>query len=86
MAKFMAVHTLPLTKEQTLEMAKQQPAMPKGLVWKQSYCDFSSHKFFCDWEAPSKEAIENYFKQVKMPYDAVYPVEIFNVAANKYEK
>ncbi len=87
MAKFMAVHTMPLTKEQTLAMAKQGHAtMPEGLVWKQTYCDFANQKFFCDWEAPNKEALEQYFKTVKMPFDAVYPVEIFNVAAGAFEK
>ncbi len=74
MSKFMAIHTIPLTKEQAMAaMANPANTMPQGLVWKQTFCDFGSQKFFCDWEDPSKEALEQYFKAAKMPYDAIYP-------------
>ena len=88
MARFIAVHTMPMNEEQFLATFKnpQMPPLPKGVVWKQSYIDFKDNKFFCEWEAASKEPIEEYFKVVKMPYDAVYPVKIFNVAKKKFEK
>jgi Protein of unknown function (DUF4242) len=85
MPKFMAVHTMPMTKEQALQMTNQMEGkLPQGLIWKQTYCDFPGNKFFCDWEAPNKEALEQYFKAVKMPFDAVYPVELFNVASKSF--
>jgi hypothetical protein len=87
MSKFIAVHTLPLNKEQFMQTLTQgHGAIPNELAWKQTYCDFGSQKFFCDWEAPSKEALEEYFKVAKMPYEAIYSVEIFNVAAKTFEK
>ncbi len=66
-------------------MTDQAPKFPAGFVWKQTYCDFTNHKFFCDWEAPSKEGLEQFFKSQNMPFDAVYPVEVFDVATKKIE-
>jgi len=85
MPKFIAVHTMSFTREQWMEGAKNWPAPPKGVSWKLTYCDFKDGKFFCEWEAPNKEVIEQGFKAQKLPFDAVYPVEVFNVAKKKFE-
>jgi hypothetical protein len=84
-ARFIAVHTMPMTEEQALEMAKNVPPLPKGITWKYTYSDFKDGKFFCEWDAPNKEALEQIFKSMKMPYDAVYPVRLYNVAKKKFE-
>jgi hypothetical protein len=84
-AKFIAVHTMPMTEEQALAMAKNMPPFPKGITWKNTYSDFKDGKFFCEWDAPNKEALEQIFKSMKMPYDAVYPVRLYNVAKKKFE-
>jgi hypothetical protein len=83
MPRFIAVHTAPFTKEQLMGMDVTK--LPKGVSWKLTYCDFKDGKFFCEWEAPNKEIIEQGFKAQKMPFDAVYPVELFNVAKKKFE-
>jgi len=83
--KFMAVHTLPLTEEQALQQAKNMPKFPAGFNWKLTYCDFPDHKFFCEWEAPSKGALEQVLKAQNTPFEAIYPVRIFNVAKAKFE-
>jgi hypothetical protein len=80
MPRFIAVHTMPMTEEQLMEMVKKLPPLPEGISWKQTYCDFTDGKFFCEWEAPNKEIIEQSFKAQQLPYDAVYPVKVFNVA------
>jgi len=85
MPRFIAVHTMPMTEEQLMGIFKGTTPPPKSLSWKQTYCDFKDGKFFCEWEAASKEAIEEYFKSVKMPFDAVYPVRLFNVAKKKFQ-
>ena len=86
MPKFMAVHTMPMTKEQSSAMINDPKfKLPPGFAWKQSWCDFADNKFFCDWEAPSKEALEQAFKNLNMPYDAVYPVELFDVPSKTYK-
>jgi hypothetical protein len=84
MARFMAVHTMPMTEEQAMAMTKNLKALPRGISWKYTWADFKDGKFFCEWYAPSKEAIEQVFKSVKMPCDAVYPVRLFDVAKNKF--
>jgi hypothetical protein len=84
MARFMAVHTAPLTEEALKALAKEK--RPKGISWKLTYCDYADNKFFCYWEAPNKETIEEVCKAKKIPFDAVYPVQLFNVAKAKLEK
>jgi hypothetical protein len=85
MPRFIAVHTMPLTEEQLMEMLKNLPALPEGTTWKQTYCDFEDGKFFCEYEAPNKEIIEQGFKASNIPYDAVYPVRIFDVAKKSFQ-
>lgn len=87
MAKFLAAHTLPgYNEEKFIAMSKQMtPAIPEGFSWKLTYCAFDQDKYFCEWEAPSKEALEQAFKQNNMPFDAVYPVKQFDVSQAKFE-
>ena len=85
MPRFVAVHTMPMTEEQALAMFKNMPPLPPGISWKLTYCDFADGKFFCEWEAPNKEVIEQGFKAQNLPYDAVYPVRLFNVAKGAFE-
>ena len=84
MPRFIAVHTMPMTKDQAMEMTKKLPPLPKGVTWKQTYSDFKDGKFFCEWAAPNKESIEQVLKNWKMPYDAIYPVELYDVAKKKF--
>lgn len=83
----MAVHTIPGYDEAKFkEMAKQSGSkIPQGYNWKLTYCAFGDSKFFCEWDAPSKEALEQAFKQNNMPFDAIYPVKQFNVSSGEYE-
>jgi hypothetical protein len=87
MPRFLAEHKLPLgTEAEVLAFAKQmKPKVPKGLAWKLTYCDFASRKFFCEWEAPSKEALAEAFKANSVPFDAIYPAKLFNVAKMGFE-
>jgi len=86
MPRFIAVHTAPFTEEQLKALTKLPPSqIPAGVSWKLTYCDFDDNKFFCDWEAPNKGAIEQIFKAQNLPFDAIYPVRIFNVAKAKLE-
>jgi hypothetical protein len=85
MPRFIAVHTMPMTEEQAMALFKSMPALPQGVSWKQTYCDFKDGKFFCEWEAPNEEIIEQAFKAQKLPFDAVYPVKLFNVAKQAFE-
>ena len=86
MPRFIAVHTAPFTEEQMKAAIKDMPPqLPAGVSWKLTYCDFADNKFFCEWEAPNKEAIEQIFKANNMPFDAVYPVRLLDVAKAELE-
>jgi len=87
MPRFLAEHTLPLSTEaEFLAFAKQmKPKVPAGFSWKMTYCDFRNHKFTCEWEAASKKALGEAFKANSVPYDAIYPVKVFNVAKMGFE-
>jgi len=50
-----------------------------------TYCGFDDHKFFCEWEALNKETIEQILTAEKMPFDAIYPVRLLNVAKRELE-
>ena len=86
MAKFIAVHTmLDITNEKNFQdrVVARLNEVPKGFICTQTYCDFVNHKFFCDWEAPSKEALEQGLKSLNVPFDAVYPAKVFTFAKKK---
>ena len=86
MSRFMAVHSLPYSEQEMMGMLQEMaPKIPPEFKWNQSWCDFNDQKHFCDWEAPSKEALEQAFQANNMPYDAVYPVRRFDVASMQLE-
>ena len=90
MPRFIAVHAAPLTWTRGEEgywfkdMAKHI-SLPEGFSWKLTYCDFEGNKFFCEWEAPNKEALAEAFKSFSVPVEGIYPVRLFNVAKADFE-
>lgn len=89
MPRFIAVHTLPYTSQEFLDAMKQSSEklsqLPPGAAYNLTYCGFDDHKFFCDWEAPNKETLEQIFKTMEMPFEAIYPVRLFDVAKMELE-
>ena len=87
MPRFLAEHKLPYSTEaEVLEFAKvMTPKIPAGFSWKLTYCDFSTHKFFCEWEAPSEEGLGEAFKANNVPFDAIYPVKLFDAGKMGFE-
>ena len=77
MARFIVAHSDVFSEEQLKEMAKKP--LPEGISWLRTFCGFADSKAFCEWEAPSKAAVEQVLQQVNVPYDAVYPVRSFDV-------
>ena len=85
--RFIAVHTMPMTESEAIEGAKEMASkqLPPGVSWKLTYCGFADNKHFCEWEAPNKEVIEQIFKASNIPFDAVYPVRLLDVAKAELE-
>ncbi|MBN1190954.1 MAG: DUF4242 domain-containing protein [Dehalococcoidales bacterium] len=89
MPRFIAVHTMPYTEENWKEAMsgamEKLSQLPPGVKYNLTYCGFADGKFFCDWETPNKETLEQIFKGMEMPYDAIYPVKLFNIAKMAFE-
>ena len=89
MPKFIAQHTIPYNEAQFMEMYKElapkMAELPPGVSYNLTYCGFGDNKFFCDWDAPNKETLEQIFKMMEMPFDAIYPVKKFIVATGTFE-
>ncbi len=84
MPRFIVVHSMPYNEEQIMATAKNMPGqLPPDVSWNLAYCAFDDNRFFCEWEAPSKDVVEQVFKSTPVPYDAVYPVRLLDV--NKAE-
>lgn len=83
MPKFLVTHTAPFTEDMFKSLA--QETFAGGVTWKQTYCDFENNKFFCEWEAPAKEMLEQGFKERGIPFDAIFNVRLFNAAKADFE-
>ena len=81
MSRFIAVHSVSFTEEALAGLAKSEAPKfkEKGVTWLRTHCDFDDNKHFCEWEAPNKGEIEQIFKKLEIPFDAIYPVQIFDV-------
>ena len=87
MPKFIVVHSMPYNEEQIIATAKNMPSqLPSDVSWNVTYCDFEDNKFFCEWEAPNKDVIEQVFRSTQLPYDAIYPVRLLNVTKAQFEE
>ena len=85
MPRFIVVHTAPFTEEDLLSDVKTViAALTADFSWKLTYCDFDDNKFFCEWKAPSKEALEQVFMAANMSYDEIYPVRLLDVAKAQF--
>ena len=89
MSRFMVLHTLPVNDAEFIDGVKkdseQLSQLPSGVAYHRTYCGFVDHKFFCDWEAPNKEALEQTFKTLGASFDVIYPVRLFDVAKMELE-
>ena len=77
MPRFIVVHSMPYNEEQIMATAKNMPSqLPSDVSWNVTYYAFEDNKFFCEWEAPNKDAGEQVFRSTQLPYDAIYPVRL----------
>lgn len=86
MQRFIAVHTIPgMTEEQLTALVKNHPPFPPATICRWTYANFEEGKAFCDWVAPNREAILEWFKATNMQYDALYPVRMVDWLAQEIE-
>jgi hypothetical protein len=85
--RFIAVHTFPFTVEQALKGFEDLAArpLPPGVSWMNTWCDFDGHRFFCEWDVPSREALAEAFRVNEVPFDAIHPVRHYDPATRTLE-
>jgi hypothetical protein len=74
MPKFLTVRTVPpLTDEQMIASSRRSMAVGTeiGVKWIKSYYSAKDGKLYCEWEAPSVEAIYEHAKLINSPVDSV---------------
>jgi hypothetical protein len=74
MPKFLTVRTIPpLTEAQMTASSKRSMAIGEeiGVKWIKSYYSATDGKTYCEWEAPSIEAIYEHAKLLNSPVDSV---------------
>ena len=48
----------------------------EGVVWVRSYASHSEGKVYCEYEAPSKEAIREHARRVGVPADRISEIQL----------
>ena len=74
MPRFLTVRTVPpLTQEQIADGAKRAIDLGEriGVKWVKSYYSAIDGKLYCEWEAPSIEAIYEHARLLESPVDSV---------------
>jgi hypothetical protein len=74
MPRFLTVRIIPpLTDEQMIASSKRSMAIGGeiGVRWIKSYYSAKDGKLYCEWEAPSVEAIYEHAKLMNSPVDSV---------------
>ncbi|MGH7791314.1 MAG: DUF4242 domain-containing protein [Thermodesulfobacteriota bacterium] len=75
MPRFLIARTVPpLTEEQIATAAKLAITVAEemgGIKWIKSYYSAKDGKFYCEYEAPSVEAIYEHARRAQLPVDTV---------------
>ncbi|HEX3036453.1 MAG TPA: nickel-binding protein [Thermodesulfobacteriota bacterium] len=74
MPKFLTVRTIPpLAQEQITDRARRALSLGQaiGVKWVKSYYSAIDGKLYCEWEAPSIEAIYEHARLLESPIDYV---------------
>ncbi len=86
--KFLCTHTLPphgVTPEQLRQLGLAAQSDPKIRGYR-SFCNLSEGKAACVMEAPDKNTLIEWFRQMKMPFDTIVPVEFEGDRGNIHEE
>lgn len=74
MPKFLTTRTVPpLTDEQISSSSRRSMTVGEeiGVRWIKSYYSAADGKLYCEWEAPSVEAIYEHARLINSPVDSV---------------
>ncbi len=83
MARVLVEHTFtePLTDERYAQLAKQlDPCLEiRNGAWRRSSVSKEKLRMICEFEAPDAESVREALRLAKVPYDRVWPADVFAV-------
>jgi hypothetical protein len=84
MPRFIAVHPGAFPEKDLAGLAQRRGEMPAGVTWLCSWCGTTEGVTYCDWDAPSAEAIQGVLTAFGVPVDAIHEVRYFEPDAGKF--
>jgi hypothetical protein len=84
MPRFIAVHPGSFPEADLAGLAQRRGEMPEDVNWLCTWCGASESVTYCDWDAPSAEAIQGVLTTFGVPVDAIHEVKYFEPDAGKF--
>jgi hypothetical protein len=84
MPRFIAVHPGSFPEADLAGLAQRRGEMPEGVNWLCTWCATGESVTYCDWDAPSAEAIQGVLTAFGVPVDAIHEVRYFEPDAGKF--
>ncbi|MEK7217247.1 MAG: nickel-binding protein [Chloroflexota bacterium] len=75
MARYIGLHTLPGFTREALAAATPMLGTTKGATFMRAYSGFRDGKVVCEFDAASKDAVAQAYKELGFPYDEIVEVE-----------
>jgi hypothetical protein len=84
MPRYIAVHPGSFAEKDLAGLAQRRGEMPEGVTWLCTWCGTAEDVTYCDWEAPSAQAIQDVLTGFQVPVDAIREVRYFEPDAGRF--
>lgn len=84
MPRFIAVHPGSFKEEDLAGLAQRRDEMPADVTWLCTWCGAGEDVTYCDWEAPSADAIQGVLTAFGVPVEAIQEVRYFEPDAGRF--
>lgn len=75
MAYYLAVHVDKSTPRESVEDRWTALELERRAIWLKTWYDFGLGKRYCWWDAPTKQALEEVFRDYGVPWEEIIEVE-----------
>jgi hypothetical protein len=72
----------PMSDEELARLSKQlDPCLDmRDGTWARSYLSLDRKRMFCEFEAPDAESVRDALRLARVPFDRVWPAQVFDAA------
>jgi hypothetical protein len=84
MPRFIAVHPGSFKEEDLAGLAQRRGEMPDDVTWLCTWCGTSDAVTYCDWDAPSADAIQGVLTAFGVPVEKIQEVRRFEPDAGRF--